>query len=83
MSAIKGARTERPVNPMEKTLGAHEMPFLPHGSCCHRVHMKRCDWLCAREDVVLFFSPLTNARLLSVSPTIGTVRFSSRLRQVL
>lgn len=41
VSAIKGAMTERPVDPDETSLGEDQLPIIPHDSC-HRYHMERC-----------------------------------------
>lgn len=40
VSAIKGAMTERPVDPDETALGEDQLPIIPHDSC-HRHHMER------------------------------------------
>eukprot|EP00752_Nemacystus_decipiens_P001235 g1234.t1 len=45
VSAIKGAMTERPVDPDETVLGEDQLPIIPHDSC-HRHHME--SYLCAR-----------------------------------
>lgn len=48
VSAIKGAMTERPVDPTEKSVRKDQLPIVPPDSC-HRSHMER--WAKAAKSI--------------------------------